>query len=103
VKGITIGGVLYRKADAIAAMKKPVKKDKTFTMLSALVAAKLNVLIGNDSSCVDDTIIDADDWMTAYTLGSGVKGSSRAWKMGEPPSWTLDQYNNGLLCAPARH
>ena len=46
-----IGGVSYTKAKAIEWLKK-VGKDKSTTMFSSLVPAKLNVLIGNDGSCV---------------------------------------------------
>jgi len=99
---ITIGGVTYAKMDAIAIMKAPVKKDKTYTMFPALVAAKLNVEIGNTSYCIEDTISDADQWLVAYPLGSGVKANSPAWKIGEPLYLKLDDYNNGLLCAPSR-
>ena len=37
--------------------------DRTFTLFRALVSAKLNVLIGNDSSCIASTIAAADSWM----------------------------------------
>lgn len=99
---ITIGGITYSKETAINFMKDPVKKDKTFTMFPALVAAKLNVLIGNEAGCVAGTIDAADAWMAEHPVGSHVKGSSDAWKEGEPLYWTLDAYNNGLLCAPSR-
>lgn len=99
---ITIGGNVYTKDEAIGLMKDPVKRDKTFTMFPALVAAKLNVLVGNDDSCIADTIAAADAWMAANAVGSGVKGSSEAWKMGEPLYEELDAYNNGKLCAPSR-
>ncbi len=103
VDEITIGGVTYSKAEAIEYMKMPVKGDKTLTMFPALVSAKLNVLIGNDASCIADTISAADAWMAAYgPVGSGVKGSSQAWKDGEPLYLRLDDYNNGRLCAPHR-
>jgi hypothetical protein len=72
-------------------------------MFRSLVAAKLNVLIGNDSSCVATTIAQADGWMAAWgPVGSRVKASSLAWKLGEPLHRQLDDYNNGGLCAPAR-
>lgn len=102
VDEITIGGVVYPKAEAIDIMKDPVKGDKTYTMFPALVAAKLNVLIGNDASCIAGTIAAADAWMAQYPVGSGVAGSSSAWKAGEPLYEYLDDYNNGLLCAPSR-
>ena len=59
---ITVGGVTYTKAQAIAWLGK-VGKDKTTTMFSSLVPAMLNVLIGNDGSCVNSTIAAADNWM----------------------------------------
>jgi len=102
VELITIGGKTYTKADAIKYMKAPTKTDKTYTMFQALVAAKLNVLSGNVSDCIDATIAAADQWMATNYLGRGISGSSTAWKIGEPLYMLLDDYNNGLLCAPSR-
>jgi SdrD B-like domain len=110
VQSITIGGVNYLKADAITALSK-ITKDKTTTMFSSLLSAKLNLLIGNDGSCLigpyGSTIALADAWMTAPPigygpLGSGVAASSAAWKIGEPLHQTMDAYNNGLLCVKHR-
>lgn len=103
VDSITIGGVTYTKAQAIAIIRMP-DGDKTYTMFRALVSAKLNVIIGNESSCIDATIADADAWMAAYgPAGSGVRANSAAWRMGEPLYTALDAYNNGLMCAPHRN
>ncbi|MDX9708223.1 MAG: SdrD B-like domain-containing protein [Trichloromonas sp.] len=103
VDSITIGGVVYSKDKAILLMKSPVKLDKTYTMLPALVSAKLNVLVCSDASCIAETIAAADDWMRVYgPVGSGVRANSKAWKIGEPLYLLLDKYNNGLLCAPSR-
>ena len=104
VDDITIGGVTYTKDDAIGIMNTPEKGDKTYTMFRALVAAKLNVLIGSDGSCIIKTINDADAWMAKNPVGSGVKagGKDSPWRDGEPLYEKLDDYNNGLLCAPPR-
>lgn len=104
VEEITIGDVTYTKEDAIGNMKNPGKGDKTYTMFRALVSAKLNVLIGNDDSCIADTISEADAWMVEYgPVGEDVRGNSDAWKCGEPLYWLLDDYNNGKLpCASHR-
>jgi hypothetical protein len=99
--GITVGGVYYPKALAISWLEQ-VGKDKTTTMFSSLVSAKLNVMVGNNSSCVDSTIAAADQWMKTYPLGSKVSASSYAWKVGEPLHRLMDNYNNGMLCAPHR-
>ena len=99
--GITVGGVYYSKDVAIAWLDQ-VGKDKTTTMFSSLVSAKLSVMVGNNASCVSSTIAAADTWMATYPLGSKVAASSYAWKIGEPYHRLMDNYNNGMLCAPHR-
>lgn len=106
VDSITVGGVTYTKAEAITWLGR-VGKDKTTTMLSSLVPAMLNVLIGNDDSCVSSTIAAANSWMAAAPagygpVGSNVMASSEAWSVGESLHIQMDRYNNGLLCAPRR-
>lgn len=100
---ITVGGVTYTRERAIQLMQKSTAGDVTYSMFQALVAAQLNVAIGNESSCVEDAIADANAWLATNKLGSGVKGSSSAWRNGgESLKNTLDDYNNGRLCAPHR-
>ena len=100
--GITVGGVYYSTELAISWLDR-VGKDKTTTMFSSLVSAKLNLLLGNDPSCVASTIAAADVWMATYgPVGRGVAASSLAWKRGEPMHRLMDNYNNGMLCAPHR-
>lgn len=103
VNEIVMGGVLYSKADALIALDLK-DGDKTVTIFRSLISAKLNVLIGNDSSCVTSVIAAADQWLTTYgPVGSDVKAKSDAWQTGEPLYQTLDAYNNGLLCAQHRN
>jgi hypothetical protein len=102
VQTITVGNVTYTRDQAIALLDQ-VGKDKTLTMFSSLVSAMLNVAIGNDSSCVSSTITQAQEWMKTYgPAGSNVAASSYAWKLGEPLHRLMDNYNNGMLCAPHR-
>jgi hypothetical protein len=102
VESITVGGVVYSKAEALEWLN-TAGKDKTITMFSSLVPAKLNVLIGNDPNCVNSTIAAAEAWMTTYgPVGRGVHAASYAWKVGEPLHRLMDNYNNGMLCAPHR-
>jgi hypothetical protein len=102
VPEIMVGGPIYTPDEAILHMESPVRGDKTLTMFNALVAAKLNVLAGNDNSCIADAIVGADEWMAEYPVGSGVRGNSDAWELGEAIYEMLDEYNNGYLCAPSR-
>jgi hypothetical protein len=102
VDEILAGCMVYTKAEAIELLDQPEKGDKTFSMFRALVAAKLNVLNGSESSCIVDYIDMADVWLATYGSLCGndkVKAKSPAWEMGEPIAWMLDDYNNGLLCA----
>lgn len=102
VDTITIGGVAYTQAQALYWLGQP-DGDKTITMFRALVSAKLNVLVGNEASCISSTISAADAWMAANgPVGALVKAKSAAWKAGEPLYRQLDAYNNGDLCAPHR-
>ena len=102
VAQITIGGATYTRDQAIAWLDN-VNKDRTTTMFSSLVSATLNTIIGNDKSCVASTIASANAWMQTYgPVGAGVHASSVAWKLGEPMHRLMDNYNNGMLCAPHR-
>lgn len=100
--GVTIAGVNYSASAAIYWMNR-VGKDKTTLMFAQLVAAKLNVGLGNDPSCIASTIAAADGWLTTYPVGSNVAGGSAAWAVGDPIASTLDAYNNGQMCAPHRN
>ena len=100
--GITVGGKFYTMTQALGWLDN-LGKDKTTTMFSSLLSAKLNVLSGAQSSCVAETIIEADKWLAKYgPVGSGVAASSFAWKTGEPFHRYMDNYNNGMYCAPHR-
>jgi hypothetical protein len=102
VDSLTLGGVVYSQAQILPYMDED-PKDKTTTIFRALVAATLNVLIGNEDSCIAGTMSAADAWLgTNGPVGSGVKANSLAWRQGEPLYRMLDNYNNGMLCAPQR-
>jgi hypothetical protein len=121
VNGIIIGGVWYSQSDAIEYMKHPTAGDKIYNMFEQLVAAMLNVAIGNDDSCINDItgdptendfIDEANNWMSIHPVGSSaVDASSDAWQMAEGSNFNsasyihymLDEYNNGNLdCADHR-
>jgi hypothetical protein len=102
VSEISLGGVLYTREEAIWILDQSTSRDMTYVLAAQLIAAKLNVFSGNESSCVSGCIADADAWLVEYPTGSGVRGNSKAWKQVEPLKRKLDRYNNGLLCAPSR-
>jgi hypothetical protein len=75
------------------------KYDMTYQLFAQVVAAKLNVLAGNPSSCIDDGIETAETWLMTYPLGSGVILTSPAWRSIMFIFKDLDNYNKGRLCA----
>ena len=92
VDTITIGGMTYAKADAIA-MLGQVSGDKWSTLFRALVAAELNVADGCDApGWIDDTMAAAHTWLSLNP--KGVAASSCAWKSGECLYLYLDWWNN---------
>jgi hypothetical protein len=103
VSSITIGGVVYTRDQAITILSTPSRGDKSIDFFDQLVAAKLNLIAGNNPSCIYSTISSGDAWMAAHPPGSGVGGSSSAWTTASPWHTQLDNYNNGLLCATHRN
>ncbi|CAN98241.1 MULTISPECIES: SdrD B-like domain-containing protein [Sorangium] len=102
---LTIGGKTYTKSQLLDIISRPTKGDVTYIIAKHLIVAKLNVGIGNRSSCIEDTIAKADAWLKKYPLGSNVKDNcsrNAPWVTGKPLSEMLDKYNNGYLCAPHR-
>jgi hypothetical protein len=99
-KGIDAGDFWYSKDIAIDLLNMPEKGDKSRTIFRALVATKLNLKNGSYGKCITGIVKAADAWLVANPLGSKVKGSSPEWKEGELLYIELDDYNNGLLCAP---
>jgi hypothetical protein len=102
VDSLVLGTTTYTKAQLLAILGQPKSKDLSYALASQFIAASLNVANGADGSCITATLAAANAWLATNAPGSGVTGSSAAWRTGEPLKSTLDAYNNGLLCAPAR-
>ena len=102
VSSLALGGTTYTKAQLIAILGEAKAKDISYALAAQYIAASLNVLSGADGSCISATLAAADTWLASNAPGSGVPANSAAWAAGEPLKNTLDNYNNGLLCAPAR-
>ncbi len=95
VNRITIGGVTYTKAQAIAILQTPPRGDATYILAVQLIAAKLNILNGADGTVVVNTIVQADAWLAAHPLGSNPCDPARM--VGTNLATTLDNYNSGLI------
>jgi hypothetical protein len=98
LSGMTLGSTYYTKAQCIEILKRPTKGDVTYSMAAQLIATKLNLARGTQASCISSTVTSADAWLTTYPVGT--KPNNAAWTVGNPVHNTLDDYNNGRLCAP---
>lgn len=100
VTSLDLGGVAYTRYEAIGLLGEPVRGDATVALAQQLIAAKLNVELGNEASCIADVIAQADAFLADHPVGSKPKGADKATAIDLKD--TLDAYNNGLLCAPHR-
>ncbi|UCH84436.1 MAG: hypothetical protein JSW50_01735 [Candidatus Latescibacterota bacterium] len=98
---LTLGGIVYAKQNCMEMLRQPARGDHSVILCRALVAAKLNVANGCDGACVAPDIVAADAWFAQFTKSSitvpVVPLSTRGGSLAD----VLDDYNNGLLCAPA--
>lgn len=99
VQSLEVGGITYTRDQAIDMLKTPTRKDKTIDLFSQLVAAKLNIIIGNANTCILPSIIMADQWLVTHPWGSKVSAGSTAWQSISSTFTSLDGYNNGRMCA----
>ena len=100
---LSVGGRVYSQDAALALMAAPGRGDKTYDLFRQFAAALLNTLAGNDGSCSAAALAAADDWLAQHEPGSGVRADTPAWReAGAELQAALDDYNNGLLCAPHR-
>lgn len=107
VEELTVGGQSYTRSEAQALLATPDGGDRSLALAKQLVATRLNLAAGTDDACIAGVVADADAWLTAHPVGSGVTGGSAAWTTvadggegGEDLKDALDDYNNGRSCVP---
>ncbi|WP_104987788.1 DNRLRE domain-containing protein [Sorangium cellulosum] len=101
---LTIGGRLYLNLQLLGILLRPDQGDMSYLLAKQLIAAKLNIGLGNQSICIESTIAAAEAWLRIYPAGSNVTEGYRpsAWESGRPLLERLEAYNYGELCAPHR-
>ena len=68
-----------------------------------LAAAMLNDCLDNNISCIQDALSLAHSWLASHPPESCVKANDPEGQNIETIVFDkLDDYNNGLLCAPSR-
>jgi hypothetical protein len=100
VTQLQLGNVTYNQQQLLSILNQPARRNGLVLLAYQLIAAKLNVANGADSSCIAATIADADSLIgnlvvppvgTGYLFPGDVSAIANS----------LEQYNSGQLCAPA--
>jgi hypothetical protein len=94
-EAITVGGVTYTKADALAIFNQLGDGDVTTILARQLISSVLNLLNGADTEAIENIVIDADQWLMDHPSGSKVEDGDR--EIGLTLAETLDAYNDGMI------
>jgi hypothetical protein len=100
VTTLQLGNVTYDQQQLLDILHTPVRGNGLVLLAHQLIAAKLNIANGADPSCIQDTIAAADALigdLVVPPVGDGYLAPRDA----SPLADTLDQYNEGFLCAPS--
>jgi hypothetical protein len=100
VTELQLGNVTYTQEELLSILHQSVRGNGLVLLAHQLIAAKLNIANGTDPSCIEQTIADADALigdLVVPPVGTGYLAPSNVSALAE----TLDQYNEGLLCAPS--
>jgi hypothetical protein len=96
---LMLGNVVYTAAELCSIFQQPAMGNGLVSLAHQLIAAKFNLLIGAESSCILATIAAADALIGDLVVPP-VGGGSLEPSETSALTQTLDDYNNGLLCAP---
>ena len=94
VEELILGGTTYTKAQLLVILGTAPRGDATYILIHQLIAARLSVAGGADSTDVATTLADADAWLASHPLGSNPKGADR--QAGTALAALLDDFNNGV-------
>lgn len=99
VSSLTLGSQTYTKAELLAILNTPVKGDASIDLAHQLIAAKLNIAAGADSTPIAATITDADALLGGFAgkLPYNVKPSSAIGQKMVADASKLDQFNQRQL------
>ena len=100
VTQLQLGNVTYTQEQLLDIMDEPVRGNGLVSLAHHLITAKLNVANGADPSCIQQTIADADALIGDLVVPP-VGDGHLAPRDVEALKDTLEEYNEGDLCAPS--
>src|SRR5262249_61131168 len=102
---LTLGSQAYTQDELLALFDPPPRGDASVILAHQLIAAKLNIATGADTTPISATIADADRLLSGFTgkLPYNVRPSSATGQAMVNDATVLESYNNGELtpeCTP---
>ena len=100
VTQLQLGNVTYTQQQLLSILHQPVRGNGLVLLAHQLIAAELNIAAGADASCIQQTIDQANALigdLVVPPVGSGYLAPRDVSALAD----TLDQYNEGRLCAPS--
>jgi hypothetical protein len=96
VTSLTLGTVTYQGAELMAILDNPARGNGLVILVHQLIATKLNIANGADSSAVQQAVTDADNMIGALVvppIGNGYLAPVQTGDLAE----TLTDYNEGTI------
>ena len=100
VTELQLGNVTYTQDQLLSILHEAVRGNGLLILAHQEIAAKLNIANGADGSCIGQTLADADALigdLVVPPVGDGYLAPRDVSALAE----ALDQYNEGMLCAPS--
>ncbi len=99
VDSLILGHEIYTQAELLGLLSEPTRGDASLILTRQLIAVRLNVANGADSSTIAATIAAADTWLANYAgmLPYDVSPSLPEGQQAVALANTLEQYNDGGL------
>ena len=97
---LLLGNNAYTKEQLLSILNQPVHGNGLVLLAHQLIAAKLNIANGADSSCIEETLADADALIGNLLVPPVGDGYLRPGDVSALADM-LEDYNEGALCVPA--
>jgi len=100
VNQLQLGNTTYTQDQLLSILHQPVRGNGLVLLAHQLIAAELNITNGAAGSCIQQTIADANALIGDLVIppvGTGYLSPTDVSALAE----TLDQYDEGMLCAPS--
>jgi hypothetical protein len=97
---LQLGNVTYNQQQLLSILENAVRANGLVSLAHQEIAAKLNIAIGANASCIGQTLAEVDALIENLVIPPVGNGFLTPHEVADHVS-TLTQYNEGFLCAPS--